>query len=131
MSASSSTNKKKRKSVIIKPADKPKDWPHVLEIHTTSRVYRLFSDEYDVKEQWFYALDKFLLHRAHLEEEQRLKIQQNIRNASCQPANNQGEILVTDRNDELNTEIVAVPSKRMQSGNFVELNAKPNFLIDA
>ena len=43
-------NKKKRKSVIITVADKPKDWVHVLEIHTTSRVYRLFSDEYDVKE---------------------------------------------------------------------------------
>ena len=68
------TSKKKRKPVVITAADKPKDWVHVLEIYTTNRTYRLFSDEYDVKEQWFYAIDKFLLYRAHLEEEQRLKI---------------------------------------------------------
>ena len=71
---STANSKKKRKSVTITSAEKPKDWVHVLEVHTTSRVYRLFSDEYDVKEQWFSALDKFLLHRAHLEEAERLKI---------------------------------------------------------
>ena len=46
----SANSKKKRKSVLITAADKPKDWEHVIEIYTTNRTYRLFSDEYDVKE---------------------------------------------------------------------------------
>ena len=46
------TNKKKRKPVVLTAYDKPqeKDWVHVIEIHTTTRVYRLFSDDLVVKE---------------------------------------------------------------------------------
>lgn len=46
------TNKKKRKPVVLTAYDKPqeKEWVHVIEIHTTNRVYRLFSDDLVVKE---------------------------------------------------------------------------------
>jgi len=35
----------------------------VFEIVTPRRSYRLFSDNYDVKEQWIYALDQYLIHQ--------------------------------------------------------------------
>ena len=68
------STRKKRKSVDIRPTEKPKDWEHVIEIHTPNRIYRLFSEDYTVKEQWFEALDKYLIYREGLEAEQRLKI---------------------------------------------------------
>ena len=65
-----STPKKKRKIVSIRPDEKPaKDWEHVIEIHTPNRIYRLFSDDHNVKEQWFEALDKYLIYREGLEAE--------------------------------------------------------------
>ena len=56
---------------MLTAADRPKEpeWVHVMEIHTTNRVYRLFTDDLIVKEQWYLALDDYLRGRAKLEEE--------------------------------------------------------------
>ena len=57
--------------MILTASDRPKEpeWVHVMEIHTTNRVYRLFTDDLIVKEQWCLALDDYLRDRAKLEEE--------------------------------------------------------------
>ena len=56
--------------MILTTAEKPdSEWVHVIEIHTTNRVYRLFSDDLVVKEQWYLAIDDFLRDRAKQEEE--------------------------------------------------------------
>lgn len=40
----------------------------MLEIQTNKRVFRLFSDSYDVKEQWFFALNQICLHKEFIEQ---------------------------------------------------------------
>ena len=58
----------KNKSIQMLSSEKPKDgWIHALEIETTKRCYRLFSDSYDVKEQWFFALNQIVLHKEYIE----------------------------------------------------------------
>ena len=56
------------KNLQLSPSEKPNGaWTHVLEIQTNKRCYRLFSDRYDIKEQWFFALNQIVLHRDYLD----------------------------------------------------------------
>ena len=51
-------------------SDRPRDgWIHVLEFETNKRIYRLFSDNYDVKEQWFFALNQIVLHKEYIDKQ--------------------------------------------------------------
>ena len=44
--------------------EKPNDrWIHAFELHTPQRMYRLFTDNYDVKQQWVFTLNAYLKHR--------------------------------------------------------------------
>lgn len=61
-------------------------WTYILEIFTLKRSYKLFSNSYDVKEQWFYALRQVVKHKELLEEEHRQKIKQRVRQNSCKPS---------------------------------------------
>ena len=36
------------------------------------RLYRLFSDSYDVKEQWFYTLNQIMLHKEFIDQRKKL-----------------------------------------------------------
>lgn len=37
--------------------EKPNDkWIHVFELWTSQRVYRLFTDSYDIKQQWIFTI---------------------------------------------------------------------------
>ena len=62
------------------------------------RTYRLFSDSYDVKEQWFFALNQIMLHKDFVEQQQQQKIKENLRVSSCQPANAQDDAATQLRN---------------------------------
>ena len=56
------------------------------------RYYRLFSDSYDTKEQWFNVLKQIMLAKERMEEDQKQQIAQSIQKAAmCElPANIQG-----------------------------------------
>jgi len=65
----------RKRFVEISPSDKPRgDWTYVLEFETPSRCYRVFSDNYDIKEQWFYALNQVVLHREFIDRQQQEQI---------------------------------------------------------
>ena len=57
-------------SIEISESEKPgQGWDYVLEIHTMKRYYRLFSDSYDTKEQWFNVLKQIMLAKERMEED--------------------------------------------------------------
>ena len=61
----------------------------MLEIKTNKRVFRLFSDSYDVKEQWFFALNQICLHKEFIEQQHKLMIAETVKNESAMPCNSQ------------------------------------------
>lgn len=52
-----------QRRLSLQPSDKPKLWEHVFEFVIPQRSYRLFSNSYDVKEQWVYAISEYLIFR--------------------------------------------------------------------
>lgn len=46
--------------LTLQPNEKPKIWEHVFEFVTPVRSYRLFSNSYETKEQWVYALSEYV-----------------------------------------------------------------------
>ena len=69
--ASSNQRREMNKSIQMTPSEKPKDgWIHVLEIVTIKRTFRIFTDRYDIKEQWFDALNQIVLHKEYIDQNQ-------------------------------------------------------------
>ena len=53
------------------------------------RLYRLFSDSYDVKEQWFYTLNQIMLHKEFIDQKKKNAETERIKDSSCRPSNSQ------------------------------------------
>lgn len=85
---SESNRRSQNRSIQLSASEKPRDgWIHVLEIQTTKRVFRLFTDSYDVKEQWFFALNQICLHKEFIEQQHKLMIAESVKNESTMPSN--------------------------------------------
>ena len=71
------------KNIQLSPSEKPGGaWIHVLEFETHKRCYRLFSDNYAIKEQWFFALNQIVLHKEYLDLKHKAEIQKKLRAGS-------------------------------------------------
>jgi hypothetical protein len=52
-----------KRRLCLAPSEKPKAWEHVFEFVIPQRTYRLFSNSYDIKEQWVYVISEYLIYR--------------------------------------------------------------------